>query len=121
MFVLPQILLVGDTIIEKTAFVMNMPVKPKSAAGLMRVEGMVRGNVNGVFTGYMRGIVRGNLNAFVENGELTEIDSEAKLIEENLEIKAVNTDNDISKDEASEKDDVKTAENMEKKEGEDNE
>ena len=85
MFVLPQILLVGDTIIEKTAFVMNMPVRPKSATGIMRVEGMVRGNVDGVFTGYMRGIVRGNLNAFVEYGELTELDEE-KLLQENKTI-----------------------------------
>ncbi|MDO4188430.1 MAG: MMPL family transporter [Lachnospiraceae bacterium] len=88
MFVLPQILIVGDTIIEKTAFVMNMPVKPKTATGLMRVEGIVRGNVDGVFTGYMRGIVRGNLNAFVENGELTEI-KEEKLIEENKSIEKI--------------------------------
>ena len=88
MFVLPQILLVGDTIIEKTAFVMNMPVRPKTATGLMRVEGMVRGNVDGVFTGYMRGIVRGNLNAFVENGELTELNEE-NLIEENKKIEKI--------------------------------
>ena len=88
MFVLPQILLVGDTIIEKTAFVMNMPVKPKTAQGLMRVEGMVRGNIDGVFTGYMRGIVRGNLNAFVENGELTEL-SEQELVKENESIEKV--------------------------------
>lgn len=88
MFVLPQILLVGDTIIEKTAFVMNMPVKPKTAQGLMRVEGMVRGNIDGVFTGYMRGIVRGNLNAFVENGELTEL-SEQELVKENESIERV--------------------------------
>ena len=88
MFVLPQILLVGDTIIEKTAFVMNMPVKTKTAQGLMRVEGMVRGNIDGVFTGYMRGIVRGNLNAFVENGELTEL-SEQELVTENESIEKV--------------------------------
>ena len=88
MFVLPQILLVGDTIIEKTAFVMNMPVKTKTAQGLMRVEGMVRGNIDGVFTGYMRGIVRGNLNAFVENGELTEL-SEQELVKENESIEKV--------------------------------
>lgn len=101
MFVLPQILLVGDTIIEKTAFVMNMPVRPKSATGLMRVEGMVRGNVEGVFTGYMRGIVRGNLNAFVEYGELTEL-NEAELIDENKKIeKLEKTENKTKEEEGS--------------------
>lgn len=33
MFVLPQILLVGDKIIEKTAFVMNMPIRTKNVTG----------------------------------------------------------------------------------------
>ena len=99
MFVLPQILIVGDTVIEKTAFVMNMPVKPKSGSGLMRIDGMVRGNVEGVFTGYMRGIVRGNLNAFVENGELTELVendalNEDKLITENNNIEKINFSNE---------------------------
>lgn len=73
MFVLPQILLVGDTIIEKTRFSVEVPVRTKTATGLMRVEGLVRGNVEGSFTGYMRGILRGNMAAMVENGELTEI------------------------------------------------
>ncbi|MBR5360943.1 MAG: MMPL family transporter, partial [Lachnospiraceae bacterium] len=65
MFVLPQILLVGDTIISKTAFVMNMPIRTKESTGLMRVDGIVRGRVNGVVTGTMHAIVRGNVSAFV--------------------------------------------------------
>ena len=106
MFVLPQILIVGDTIIEKTAFVMNMPVKPKSATGLMRVEGIVRGNIEGVFTGYMRGIVRGNLNAFVENGELSELNEES-LIEENKTIEPL----DLIKTDKTDSDDKEGSDN----------
>ncbi|MDO4965281.1 MAG: MMPL family transporter [Lachnospiraceae bacterium] len=73
MFVLPQILLVGDTIIEKTAFVMNMPVRTKTATGFMRIDGVVRGKIDGTVTGTMHAIVRGNVSAFVEAGELAEI------------------------------------------------
>lgn len=71
MFVLPQILLVGDTIISKTAFVMNMPIRTKEAIGLNHVNGIVRGHINGVVTGTMNAIVRGDISAFVEAGNIT--------------------------------------------------
>ena len=76
MFVLPQILLVGDTIISKTAFVMNMPIRTKEASGLIRVNGIVRGHVNGVVTGTMRAIVRGSVSAFVEAGNIIPLSQE---------------------------------------------
>ena len=72
MFVLPQVLLVGDKIIEKTAFVMNMPVRNKQLTGTMRIDGMVRGKIDGTVIGTMHAVVKGNINAFVESGELTE-------------------------------------------------
>ena len=82
MFVLPQILLVGDTIISKTAFVMNMPIRTKELTGLNRVNGIVRGRVNGVITGTMNAIVRGDIGAFVEAGNVTPMteDEYAKLV-----------------------------------------
>lgn len=76
MFVLPQILLVGDKIIEKTAFVMNMPIRTKNVTGLMRVDGLVRGRIDGVVTGTMSAIVRGNVSAYVEAGDVTELSEE---------------------------------------------
>ncbi len=76
MFVLPQILLVGDKIIEKTAFVMNMPIRTKNATGLLRVDGLVRGKIDGTVTGTMRAIVRGNVSAYVEAGDVTELTEE---------------------------------------------
>lgn len=76
MFVLPQILLVGDKIIEKTAFVMNMPIRTKNASGLMKVDGLVRGRIDGVVTGTMNAIVRGNVSAYVEAGDVTELSEE---------------------------------------------
>lgn len=76
MFVLPQILLVGDKIIEKTAFVMNMPIRTKNVTGLMKVDGLVRGRIDGVVTGTVKAIVRGNVSAYVEAGDVTELSEE---------------------------------------------
>ena len=85
MFVLPQILLAGDKIIEKTAFVMNMPVRTKNVTGLMRVDGLVRGRIEGTVTGTMSAIVRGNVSAYVEAGDVTELtEEEYKAMTENV-------------------------------------
>lgn len=76
MFVLPQILLVGDKVIAHTAFVMNMPLKQMDIAGINAVDGFVRGRIDGVFTGYMKGIVRGDISAHIERGEIKEVTEE---------------------------------------------
>lgn len=67
MFVLPQILLVGDAIVEKTAFVMNLPIHNKQLTGMVRINGMVRGRINGTVTGTMNAIVRGDISAYIDN------------------------------------------------------
>ncbi|MCR5301897.1 MAG: MMPL family transporter [Lachnospiraceae bacterium] len=74
LFVLPQILLVGDTIISKTAFVMNMPLKTIAASGLIRVDGAIRGRINGTVTGTMTAIIRGDVSAFIDAGNLAVLD-----------------------------------------------
>lgn len=76
LFVLPQILLVGDTVISRTAFVMNMPLKNLSASGLVRVDGAIRGHINGTVTGTMSAIVRGEVSAFIEAGNMRVVDEE---------------------------------------------
>ncbi len=43
MFVLPQILLLGDTIVEKTSFRVNMPEAKHRTSGTIYVNGRVRG------------------------------------------------------------------------------
>ena len=84
MFVLPQILLVGDKVIEKTAFVMNMPIRTKNATGLIKVDGLVRGKIDGTVTGAMNAIIKGNVSAYVEAGDVTELteDEYQKLSDE---------------------------------------
>ena len=97
MFVLPQILLVGDTIIEKTAFVMNMPIRTKNAAGLVKVDGLVRGRIEGTVTGTMNAIVRGNVSAYVEAGDVTQLTEEeyrnmTEVLRSELESREVKAD-----------------------------
>jgi len=78
MFVLPQILLLGDKIIEKTSFSISVPVRTQSARGVVYVNGRINGKVSGSITGTVRGIIRGDVNALVESGEM-------KLLSENIE------------------------------------
>ncbi len=86
LFVLPQILLVGDTIISKTAFVMNMPLKNFNATGLIRVDGAIRGRINGTVTGTMTGLIRGDVSAFIDNRNVQVIDEDYPQIEDKNDI-----------------------------------
>ncbi|SEG24113.1 Predicted exporter protein, RND superfamily [Butyrivibrio sp. Su6] len=76
MFVLPQILLVGDKVIELTAFVMNVPLSTKQRSGTMRIDGAIRGHIDGNVTGVIHAVVKGNVSAFIENGDVTMMDEE---------------------------------------------
>ena len=71
--VLPQILLLGDTIIEKTAFALKVPLPPRTERqGSMVVKGRVRGYVNGMVDAEMNGVIHGTLSAVVDVGALQE-------------------------------------------------
>lgn len=63
---LPQTLLVGDIIIEKTAFTLKRDInKPLPAGGRVRVSGHIRGYVNGVIDGEFTGVIEGEMGAVV--------------------------------------------------------
>ena len=76
MAVLPQILLIGDTIVERTSFDVKVPVDlsrvNRAASGNMRVSGRVRGYVNGVIDAEIKGTLNGTLNASVTSGTTIE-------------------------------------------------
>ena len=55
---------------------MNMPIRTKNAAGLVKVDGLVRGRIEGTVTGTMNAIVRGNVSAYVEAGDVTQLTEE---------------------------------------------
>ncbi len=70
MFVLPQILLLGEHIIDKTSFAVSIPLKLERVSGLMRVDGLVQGQINGTVIGEMHGFIRGDANLLVNMGKL---------------------------------------------------
>lgn len=72
MCVLPQILLLGDIIIRKTSFTINPAIAPVKKTGLIRVDGRVRGSINGLIDAEIHGLIRGELNALVDIGNITE-------------------------------------------------
>ena len=82
MGVLPQILLLGDIIIEKTAFTMKVPNKIQHANGMLYVDGRVRGYVSGMVDATIRGVVKGEVKAMVDTSNLTPMEAEAEHIPE---------------------------------------
>ncbi|MCM1327593.1 MAG: MMPL family transporter [Bacteroidales bacterium] len=66
LLVLPQTLLIGDIIIEKTAFNLKYDLaKPLPASGRIRMHGHIRGYVNGVIEGEFSGVIEGEMGAVV--------------------------------------------------------
>lgn len=94
LLVLPQTLLVGDIIIEKTAFNLKREtVKPLPTGGRIRMSGRIKGYVNGVLDGEFTGVIDGEMGAVVrakdsvervdhnsqrESGEVLQIESEIR-------------------------------------------
>ncbi len=63
---LPQTLLIGDIIIEKTAFTLKHDtIKPLPAGGRVRMSGHIRGYVNGILDGEFTGVIDGEMGAVV--------------------------------------------------------
>ena len=77
LFVLPQILLIGGTIIDKTSFAVPAMVKRKRMTGKVTVDGMVTGEIAGSFTGMIRGVVEGEVNLTLVSGAIEEAEAEA--------------------------------------------
>ncbi len=63
---LPQTLLIGDIIIEKTAFTLKREtIKPLPTGGRIRMTGHIKGYVNGVIDGEFSGVIDGEMGAVV--------------------------------------------------------
>ncbi|MDE7280809.1 MAG: MMPL family transporter, partial [Ruminiclostridium sp.] len=77
MGILPQILLLGDVIIEKTAVTLKRRLPIRSHSGKMVLDGHVRGYVSGIVDGDFSGVIDGVVNAQVEAGAFGEEDTEA--------------------------------------------
>ncbi|MBQ9187953.1 MAG: MMPL family transporter [Clostridia bacterium] len=69
MFVLPQILLLGGGIIDKTSFsVPNTLTQHTAGSGRVFIDGKVRGEVHGTVNGFFRGAIYGDTDLTVLSG-----------------------------------------------------
>lgn len=73
LFVLPSILVLGDSIIEKTRFKLNISNTPvQTASGTIKVSGRVRGYVSGMIDADIDGVIHGDFDASVSSdGQIT--------------------------------------------------
>ena len=70
LFVLPSILVLGDSIINRTRFQLPaLEPKTKVATGIVRIQGHIRGQINGVVDADINGILHGQINANVTTGD----------------------------------------------------
>ena len=78
LFVLPSILVLGDSIINRTSFKLKgIEPKARTASGTVRVQGHVRGYISGIVDADIDGIIHGQLNASVAtDGKIEEGGSE---------------------------------------------
>lgn len=74
MFVLPQILLIGDSLIAKTTFEIEHPIRTKEESGTVVINGAIRGTINGTVIGTMNAVVRGDVKAMVVSGSIGKVD-----------------------------------------------
>jgi len=72
MGILPQILLLGDVIIEKTAFTLKRRLPIQARSGNLFVSGHVRGYISGMVDADFTGALHGSINAAVEAGAIRE-------------------------------------------------
>ena len=72
MFVLPQILLLGGGIADKTSFAVPKVMKQKEKSGRVFVDGFVSGEVSGTVSGVMRASVDGDVRLKLISGSIDE-------------------------------------------------
>ena len=67
MTVLPQLLMLGDALIERTAITLNRDRKQRFNQGTMRLDGHIRGHVAGFVDGEFKGVLHGSVDALIES------------------------------------------------------
>lgn len=72
MGILPQLLILGDKIIEKTSFKLKVAPNKVLHDGNMRVNGHVKGYVNGMVDGEFSGVVNGQLDVSLKSSNQNE-------------------------------------------------
>ena len=100
MFVLPQILLLGEKVIDRTRFSMPKHTVQLNATGRTRIDGVIKGEINGTFIGVANGFVDGTVNVNLISGNSSAKEDVDKLIaeEEGKEAPPPNEDDDTEKE-----------------------
>lgn len=81
MTVLPQFLLLGDNIIERTAFTLNRNRRQRFDNGTMRLDGHVKGYISGYIDGELKGTVRGSLEAIIESKQKEQLETSKEEVQ----------------------------------------
>lgn len=82
LFVLPQVLLIGSKLVDKTSFtVPGIKVKKAESSGRVRVNGMVYGEIKGTVYGSINALVDGDVNLNVMAGTAIEEGEELEVYE----------------------------------------
>ncbi|MBR1853903.1 MAG: MMPL family transporter [Lachnospiraceae bacterium] len=74
MCVLPQILLIGEKIIDKTSFNVSMIPLVERRVGILAVDGRINGYINGRIIGEVHARVLGEVNGIVTMGDIKELE-----------------------------------------------
>lgn len=82
MSILPQILLLGNNIIDKTGFTLKTLKGRERHTGHIKVDGHIRGNISGRIDGNLKGTISGDVSALVQTGNMENIDT--NLIKEKV-------------------------------------
>ena len=69
MFVLPQILILGGKILEKTSFSMPTVNHERRGSGMVAVDGLVTGEIHGSVNGLFRGTIEGDVDLRLLSGK----------------------------------------------------
>ena len=80
MCVLPQILLLGDSLVEKTSFTIGHHAAQQHLQGAMRVNGHVRGYINGYVDAEIHGRVSGTVSASIDIGNVQMEEAPAQTV-----------------------------------------
>ena len=78
LFVLPSILVLGDSIIERTHFNIPFLISPlRKKSGSVRIQGRIRGEMSGYVDGWFDGTVKGDVSLSLNTGsEFSELGTE---------------------------------------------
>lgn len=78
MIVLPQLLMLGDTLIEKTAFTVGGRKSYQQKPGVsMNLDGHLTGYLSGYLDAEVKGVVRGDINGLVDSKDPKEIENQS--------------------------------------------